>query len=87
MHVRHATLEDCAVALELLRRFFQEEGFTTSPERMEAPLRELITDSHSAVLLAWEGAVAVAGTNRGHPVHGRGYVELTGYARSMQGVF
>jgi GNAT superfamily N-acetyltransferase len=59
VHVRHATLEDCAVALELLRRFFQEEGFTTSPERMEAPLRELITDARSAVLLAWEGAAAV----------------------------
>jgi hypothetical protein len=31
--------------------------------------------------------VAVSGTSRGRPVGGRGYVELTGYARSMQGVF
>jgi predicted secreted hydrolase len=35
----------------------------------------------------WEGAVTIAGTSRGRPVGGRGYVELTGYARSMQGVF
>jgi predicted secreted hydrolase len=35
----------------------------------------------------WEGAVHVSGTTRGRPVAGRGYVELTGYARSMQGVF
>ena len=27
----------------------------------------------------WEGAVTVAGTRRGTPVTGRGYVELTGY--------
>ena len=35
----------------------------------------------------WEGAVGLRGTSRGGPVAGRGYVELTGYARSMQGVF
>ncbi len=28
----------------------------------------------------WEGAVTVTGTRDGRPVHGRGYVELTGYA-------
>ena len=30
----------------------------------------------------WEGAVAVDGTDRGQPIEGRGYVELTGYAQS-----
>ena len=35
----------------------------------------------------WEGAVAVSGTAHGRPVGGQGYVELTGYGRSMQGVF
>jgi predicted secreted hydrolase len=35
----------------------------------------------------WEGAVKVRGTSRGQPVEGNGYVELTGYAQSMQGVF
>lgn len=35
----------------------------------------------------WEGAVRVSGTSAGRPVEGNGYVELTGYAGSMQGEF
>lgn len=35
----------------------------------------------------WEGAVRVSGTSAGRPVKGNGYVELTGYAGSMQGEF
>jgi predicted secreted hydrolase len=35
----------------------------------------------------WEGAVLLRGSAAGRPVRGRGYVELTGYGRSMQGVF
>jgi predicted secreted hydrolase len=35
----------------------------------------------------WEGAVVVNGSIHGSPVKGKGYTELTGYARSMQGQF
>jgi len=35
----------------------------------------------------WEGAVRVRGENAGRPVQGEGYVEMTGYASSMQGQF
>lgn len=35
----------------------------------------------------WEGAVGVTGERDGKPVRGNGYVELTGYAASMQGQF
>lgn len=35
----------------------------------------------------WEGAVRVSGERAGRPVSGDGYVELTGYAGSMQGQF
>jgi predicted secreted hydrolase len=35
----------------------------------------------------WEGAVRVSGSSPGAASSGQGYVELTGYARSMQGVF
>jgi len=35
----------------------------------------------------WEGAVGVTGTRAGKAVSGSGYVELTGYAGSMQGQF
>jgi predicted secreted hydrolase len=35
----------------------------------------------------WEGAVRFSGTSGGVAVTGNGYVELTGYVSSMQGVF
>jgi predicted secreted hydrolase len=35
----------------------------------------------------WEGAVGVDGTANGVPVSGNGYVEMTGYAGSMEGKF
>lgn len=35
----------------------------------------------------WEGAVRINGTFNGQDISGYGYVELTGYAQSMQGVF
>ena len=35
----------------------------------------------------WEGTVAIAGTSRGQSVSGFGYLEMTGYSGSMQGVF
>ncbi|PKO05646.1 MAG: hypothetical protein CVU41_11290 [Chloroflexi bacterium HGW-Chloroflexi-3] len=35
----------------------------------------------------WEGAVRINGTLNGEEISGYGYVELTGYAQSMQGVF
>lgn len=46
--------------------------------------QELATAKSTAVVY-WEGAVNVQGSNNGKPVHGRGYVELTGYAHSMGG--
>jgi predicted secreted hydrolase len=35
----------------------------------------------------WEGAVRVEGERADHAVRGNGYVEMTGYAGSMQGQF
>jgi predicted secreted hydrolase len=35
----------------------------------------------------WEGAVQVTGRRAGLSVAGRGYVEMTGYAQSLQGEF
>lgn len=44
--------------------------------------QELIT-SRSTQVIYWEGAVGVTGQMEGQPVDGQGYVELTGYARTM----
>ena len=35
----------------------------------------------------WEGAVGVEGEGAGRPIRGSGYIEMTGYAGSMQGQF
>ncbi len=35
----------------------------------------------------WEGAVVIAGNSDGQPISGFGYLEMTGYQGSMQGVF
>ena len=43
------------------------------------PDQELDTRATTGVIY-WEGEVVVAGTHRGHPVSGYGYVKLTGYA-------
>jgi predicted secreted hydrolase len=40
-----------------------------------------------ARVVYWEGAVRIRGVSRGESVQGVGFVELTGYAESMQGQF
>lgn len=55
---------------------------------LELSLRPILEDQEMRVSFPyWEGAVTLAGTRQGRPLQGRGFVELTGYARSMQGVF
>jgi predicted secreted hydrolase len=57
-------------------------------ENLELEITPLLADQELRTsFVYWEGAVSLTGTSRGRPVAGRGYVELTGYARSMQGVF
>jgi predicted secreted hydrolase len=50
------------------------------------PNQELVT-SQSTQITYWEGSVRISGTRNGQPVHGRGYVELTGYAEKLGGKF
>jgi predicted secreted hydrolase len=46
--------------------------------------QELHTEQSTGVTY-WEGAIDVAGTSRGRPVRGRGYLEMTGYAGKSMG--
>lgn len=49
-------------------------------EDLELTLTPLLRDQELEVSIRyWEGAVEAAGTRRGRPVRGRGYVEMTGY--------
>lgn len=50
------------------------------------PDQELVTSASTAVTY-WEGAVAGEGTSAGSAVTAQGYVELTGYAGKLGGVF
>jgi len=55
---------------------------------LELSVRPILDDQEMRVSFPyWEGAVTLDGTRQGRPLQGRGFVELTGYARSMQGVF
>jgi predicted secreted hydrolase len=55
---------------------------------LQLTLAPRLADQEMAVSYAyWEGAVEVKGTAGGRAVSGSGYVELTGYAGSMQGEF
>jgi predicted secreted hydrolase len=50
------------------------------------PSQELLTEGSTGVIY-WEGAVAGKGTSSGRPITCEGYVELTGYAGSLGGLF
>jgi predicted secreted hydrolase len=86
-----------AVSLRVLDHWTSPETGATYPSRwqLRVPGESLdllvvprVADQEMRTSFTyWEGAVAVSGTASGHPVSGQGYVELTGYARSMQGVF
>ncbi|MGF1507109.1 MAG: lipocalin-like domain-containing protein [Anaerolineae bacterium] len=55
---------------------------------MTITIEPLLADQELNVSYAyWEGAVRVSGTHNGQPVSGFGYVELTGYASSMEDQF
>jgi predicted secreted hydrolase len=85
------------VQVEALDRWRSKESGGDYPSgwRITAPAAGLdvrvtpwVADQELRVsFVYWEGAVRVEGTSGGAPVTGHGYVELTGYARSMQGVF
>ncbi len=45
--------------------------------------QELTSDSDISPSY-WEGAIVVAGTRAGKPIAGRGYLEMTGYAKPLQ---
>jgi predicted secreted hydrolase len=90
-------LSEGDVRIEVLERWQSPQTGATYPVkwRLRVPSagldlvvdRRLDAQEMRTSFIYWEGVVGLSGTSRGRPVEGRGYVELTGYARSMQGVF
>lgn len=57
-------------------------------EDLSLMVQALLADQELNVsFVYWEGAVRGQGVRQGRPVTGYGYVEMTGYAHSMQGQF
>lgn len=57
-------------------------------EELSLEIRPIVADQElNLSFIYWEGAVDIAGMRGGQPVTGRGYVELTGYAQSLEGRF
>lgn len=55
---------------------------------LELSLEPFLADQELNVSYAyWEGAVRMEGNRAGRAITGHGYVEMTGYAASMQGQF
>jgi predicted secreted hydrolase len=94
---RSARLRAGDMNVEVLDRWESRETGALYPSRwrLAVPSADLELDVRPWVagqemrtsFTYWEGAVRVEGTRAGRPIAGNGYVELTGYAKSMQGVF
>ncbi len=92
---RHLELEDFTITTEATWR--SPHSGATYPSRwtVEVPSADLtlaiqpfIADQEMNVSYAyWEGAVSVEGQRAGETITGRGYIEMTGYAGSMQEQF
>ena len=55
---------------------------------LDLTIEPLIADQEMNLSFTyWEGAVRIEGESAGEPVTGFGFVEMTGYAESMQGTF
>lgn len=88
-------LED--VRIDVLESWTSAESGAVYPARwrvrveradIDLMLEPVLADQEMRLSLTyWEGAVRLRGTSAGRAVEGRGFVELTGYAESMQGVF
>jgi len=85
------------VAVDVLERWTSPESRASYPVRWRiasaaAALdlevnRRLDAQEMRTSFTYWEGAVSVRGTSEGNAVAGEGYVEMTGYAGTMLGVF
>jgi predicted secreted hydrolase len=84
------------VSIDALSRWTSPQGAGRYPSRwrvrvpsagLDLAIEPWLQDQEMRTsFVYWEGAVRVAGGASGRPVSGQGYVELTGYARSMQRV-
>lgn len=91
------TFDSSAIDIEVLDQWKSPESGALYPGRwrislpsagVEVTVGPWLQDQEMNVSFTyWEGAVRLQGESGGEPVEGVGYIELTGYAESMQGTF
>jgi predicted secreted hydrolase len=94
-HTRHLTQADFQITVEDRWKSTHSGAVYPAGWRISIPSEQIelkaaprLADQELRLSFTyWEGAVAVTGTRAGKAVGGSGYVELTGYAGSMQGQF
>lgn len=90
---RHLTREDFQVITEDTWKSPHSGGvyparwkIMVPSAQLELNVQPLLADQELNVSFTyWEGAVQFSGIHAGEPIFGYGYVELTGYAESMEG--
>lgn len=92
LHIRKEdlliTIDDYWISPDSGARYPSAWTVTVTPLNLTLTLRplmnnqELIT-THSTRVTYWEGAVEVTGQRHATPIAGKGYVELTGYAKQF----
>jgi predicted secreted hydrolase len=96
---QHIKLSDISVAMLDTWKSSRSSGsypcrwrITIPAERIDITVAPLVADQEldtrqTTGIIYWEGAVAGQGTSAGRQVACEGYVELTGYAGSLGGIF
>jgi predicted secreted hydrolase len=92
---RHLSRDEFEIRVEDTWRSPQTGATYPAAWTIEVPSLELVLDivphlADQELIVSyayWEGAVRMEGQRAASPVHGDGYVEMTGYAGSMQGQF
>ena len=90
---RHLSRDDFSIRIDGTWRSPRWGATYPARWRVEVPLADLslniepyLADQELDVsIIYWEGAVRVSGQRDGSSVSGSGYIEMTGYAYSMQG--
>ena len=90
---RHLSRDDFSIRIDGTWRSPRSGATYPARWRVEVPLADLslniepyLADQELDVsIIYWEGAVRVSGQRDGSSVSGSGYIEMTGYAYSMQG--
>ena len=92
---RYLGWDECEIQVDDTWRSSQTEAMYPARWTVVVPAVDLVVeiepylaDQEMALSYAyWEGAVGVEGDRAGQAISGNGYVEMTGYAGSMQGQF